>query len=81
MYYAAIQKIEARLADRNEHPKTPDQRRTSGLSIEPKISTPWRKLKQLSEDWRYAGLVPSPGECTEAARWASDMAFHIGEPW
>lgn len=81
MYYAAIQKIEARLADRNEHPTTPDARRTAGLSIESKIGAPWRKLKQLSEDWRYAGLTPSPNECRDAERWAADMAAYIGERW
>jgi hypothetical protein len=81
LYYAAIQKLEAKLADRREHPDNHSDRRTACLSISPAVAVPWRSLKQLSEDWRYQGTNPNAVEVAKAERWASDMAAAMGESW
>jgi len=81
IYYAAIQKLECALSDHNEHPKRHEDRHNAGASHWPGIATPWRKLKQLTEDWRYGGLVPTSEECELGRRWAGDMAAAIKEPW
>lgn len=81
LYYAAIQRVEAFLADANGHPRSHDERHRTCSALRPSVGPPWRKLKQLSEDWRYAGLIPELEEVRYAKRWASDMCAAISEPW
>ena len=81
IYYAAVQKVEARLADGNDHPGRHEDRFAAALIVAPTIAVPWRKLKQLSEDWRYRGIDPTEQECQDAERWAATIALTCGETW
>lgn len=81
IYYAAVQKVEACLAEHREHPKRHEDRFNAACSINARVAVPWRKLKQLSEDWRYGGMEPTAEECDLALRWAADMAAAMGEDW
>lgn len=80
-YYTAVQLVEARLALDNYHPEKAEYRHAAVVSASPPAGVPFRKLKQLSEYWRYRGWAPTDDEIAHATRWATDLAAAIDEAW
>ena len=83
IFYAAMHVLDARLADYNLHMKSQGDRHAQCAVYSTDSTGPasYRKLKILSEAWRYKGDIPTSNEISQAWRWAEAMANAIGEPW
>jgi hypothetical protein len=83
IFYCAVQVLYARLADNSLHPRNQGDlyAHTADLSRDSTGPAGYRKLKTLSESWRYHAARPSAQEIASAWRWAESMVISIGEPW
>lgn len=83
IFYTAVQVLDARLADAALHPGSQGDRvaLTRVYSTSHFGPSAYKELKQLSEDWRYRGEPPDPGQIASAWRWAKDLADTLGEKW
>ena len=80
-FYVGVQIVEAALTDSNECGQDHDGRMMAIGARWPAGSGTYRKLKQLSEAWRYRGTPPGRRDVESAERWARDLAAAVGERW
>ncbi|MGA3056697.1 MAG: hypothetical protein ABSE70_01475 [Candidatus Limnocylindrales bacterium] len=80
-YYTALQLFEAAEAFLGFHHGRSDDRFIALAARYPAASGDFRKLRQLSETWRYKGLQPSKDDVRKSAAWANHVASVIGEAW
>lgn len=79
-FYAGVQVVEAALAMLGEHPRGHPDREAAIASRWPTASVPYKRLRQLSEYWRYYGRTPSNSDIRSAAVWLDALCDAIGEP-
>jgi hypothetical protein len=83
IFYAAVQVLDARLADDNLNPNSQGDRLAYTRVYSTDSSGPgaYKNLKTLSESWRYGGKTPRVSEIAEAWRWAENLARALKESW
>lgn len=83
IFYAAVQVLDARLADEGLHLKSQGDRMACVRAYAPdfRASAAYKELKTLSESWRYEGKAPRQDQIAQAWRWAETVAVCLGEDW
>ncbi len=81
LYHVAVQLFEAAEAGFGLH-YVASLTRISALSVRyPDAAASFRKLRQLSEVWRYQGTPPTNRELDLCWVWARQVAAAVDEPW
>ena len=80
-YYTALQLFEAAEAFFTSHHWSTDERFVAMVSRYPNAAADFRKLRQLSETWRYKGIEPSKNDLRKSSEWAHHVATVIREAW
>lgn len=83
LFYLAVHLVDARRADDNLHTASHDIRWNDArrYGSDPRASANYKRLWDLSMDWRYKGRRPRSDEVTAAWKWTEALADSLGEPW
>jgi hypothetical protein len=81
LYHVAVQLFEAAEATYGLH-YVASSSRLAALSVRyPDAAAGFRKLRQLSETWRYQGTPPSDREIGLSWAWAQQVSDIVDERW